>query len=150
MVLWVAHLDQMLCLLQQLDLPSELRLASVGVLGDLRDFAESGSLESLERGLGGLQSLAPQWEHRAAIAARLGTPWPTLQTLSVSGLSVTRQFGRHIIRWTCDQCAWQLTWNWEARPWEQAIWPGALSCPLCSTSSDDRSRGESLPNESGT
>ena len=149
MVEWIAHLDQMHGLLQELDLPSQLRTASVGVLSDLRDFAQSGSLESLERGLGGLQALAPQWEHRAAIATRLAAPWPALQSPSVSGLSVTRQFGRHIIRWTCDQCAWQLTWNWEARPWEQAIWPGALSCPLCSASNDDLNRGGSLPNESG-
>ena len=116
-------------------------------LNRLKDFAVSGSLPSLDRGLAELRELAAEWDHWWWVAERNGCPWPAPQRASGS-LRVTRQAGRSRVSWLCPDCQWSLSWDVETAAWQVLDWPGLLECPLCATpNSDGLPSGENPPSE---
>lgn len=102
----------------------------------LKEFALTGGLLQLDRGLAELRQLSAEWDHRWWVARRSDAPWPPPQR-GVESLQVTRQAGRSRVSWQCPQCAWSLSWDVETAAWQVLEWPGVLECPLCSTASND-------------
>ena len=100
----------------------------------LKKFASMGSLPQLDRGLAQLRDLAGQWNHWWWVAQRSGNGWPPPRR-GDKILQVTRQAGRSRVSWQCPQCPWSLSWDVETAAWQILDWPGAIQCPLCSTTS---------------
>lgn len=118
-------------------------------LDDLKVFAVTGTLSSLDLGLAQLRELAAEWDHGWWVAERSGSPWP-LPRRAAETLQVTRQAGRSRVSWHCPQCGWSLSWDLETAAWEVVDWPGVSECPLCSTASNDGlPDGESPRSECG-
>jgi len=136
---WSFHWESCRAYLDEAFFPDELKAPTLGLLEELREFSQRGSLGCLDSALGMLQKLLVDWDHSWWVAQRRATPW-TLPPVC-SPWKVTRQAGLSRVVWTCPVCQWEIAWQIELAAWERLEWPGLMECPLCESANS----GDPLP-----